>query len=279
MSRADSAARALASVLRRLDVAQENEHEFTAEAEGSSRPRLFGGLVAGQAAVAAARTTPGFELHSLHAYFLLPGDPALPVHYNVTPLKRGKNFHACQVLGRQAERIIFSMQASFQRGGSGFEHADPMPEASPPEELADLSLAYWGGAGPIQLRDCDEGELARAAESGMRRIWMRPWTAPGEDPVLHMALLVFASDMTLVRTGVMQHPEFHGRRWGASLDHALWFHRPPRFDDWVLYAMRSPAAHSGRPLITGSMYSRDGTRIMSSAQEGLFRAQPKEVPP
>lgn len=272
MHRADSAARALASVLRRLDVAQENEHDFTAAAEGSNRPRLFGGLVAGQAAVAAARTAPGFELHSLHAYFLLPGDPALPVHYNVTPLKQGKNFHACQVLARQNERIIFSMQASFQRGGAGFEHADPMPEATPPEQLADLSLAYWGGAGPIQLRDCDEGQLARAAESGMRRIWMRPWTAPSDDPVLHMALLVFASDMTMVRTGVMRHPEFHGRRFGASLDHALWFHRPPRFDDWVLYAMRSPAAHSGRPLITGSMYSRDGTRILSSAQEGLFRA-------
>lgn len=271
MSEGDSARRALASVLRRLNVTRTSEHEFVADAEGSNRPRLFGGLVAGQAAVAAARTTPGFVLHSLHAYFLLPGDPALPIQYLVTPLKRGKNFQACQVLGRQGERVIFSLQASFQRGSSGFEHADPMPEAPAPDTLEDLNWGYWGNGGPIQLRDCDGG-LAKAAEHGVRRVWIRPWSPLGEDPVLHMALLVFASDMTLVRTGVMQHPEFHVRRWGASLDHALWFHRPPRFDDWVLHVMRSPAAYGGRPLIHGAMYAKDGTRILSSAQEGLFRA-------
>ena len=268
----DGATRALNDVLRRLNVAREDELCFTAEAEGSTRPRLFGGTVVGQAIVAASRCAPEFELHSLHAYFLQPGDPALPVRYVVSPLKQGKNFQAWQVLGWQADRIIVSLQASFQRDAAGIEHGDKMPEAPAPSLLTDQSLAYWGGDGPIQLRDCDAGNLAAAAARGMRRVWMRPSASLPDDPILHRALFVFASDMTLVRTGILEHPEFHGKRWGASLDHALWLHRVPRFDDWHLYVMHSPAAHSGRPLILGALYRRDGTRVLSTAQEGLFRA-------
>lgn len=273
MEHEDEGARALASVLRRLNVQRIDTLRFTAEAEGPGRPRLFGGMVAGQAAIAAARTCAGFRMHSLHAYFLLPGDPALAVDYEVSPLKHGKNFQACQVIGRQADRTIFSLQASFQRDGEGFAHTDAPPEAPPPETLPDISLPYWGGVGPIQLRDCDGGDLARAAVRGQRLIWMRASAPVPDDPELQLGLLVFASDMQLVRTGILQHPEFHVRRFGASLDHALWFHQPPRFDGWILQTMTSPVAQQGRPLIFGTMY-RDGARILSSAQEGVFKPSP-----
>lgn len=274
MNGQDSASRALTDVLQRLNVVREDEFCFTAQAEASNRPRLFGGMVVGQASVAASRCAPDFQLHSLHAYFLQRGDPALPVRYVVSPLKQGKNFQAWQVVGWQAERIIFSLQSSFQRDAQGIEHDDAMPDAPPPEDLVDARWEYWGGEGPIQLRDCDAG-MANAAERGMRRVWMRPRGPMPADLLLHQALLVYASDMTLVRTGVLAHPEFHGKRWGASLDHAFWLHRPARFDDWHLYVMHSPAANSGRPLILGAMYGRDGKRVFSSAQEGMFRA-PKD---
>jgi acyl-CoA thioesterase-2 len=269
-----SADSALAALIARLDLKPLTATRFRAEAEGSARPRVFGGLIVGQAAVAAARTVTGMAMHSLHAYFLQPGDPAAAVEYEVLHLKDGKNFHARQVLGRQGERIIVSMQASFAREQPGFEHADPMPEAPAPEQVEPLTLGYWGADAPVQLRDCDRGSLAESARNDRRRLWLRPAHALPDEPELHLGLLVFASDMTLMRTGLLPHPQLHQPpRIGASLDHALWFHRPPRFDDWLLATMRSPAAHSGRPLILGAMYRRDGTRVMSVAQEGLIRPQ------
>jgi acyl-CoA thioesterase-2 len=272
MMKEDGAPNALHGVLSRLNVAREDELCFTAVPDGSARPRLFGGMVVGQAVVAASRCAAEFQLHSLHAYFLQPGDPALGVRYFVSPLKQGRNFQAFQVIAKQDSRIILSLQASFQRGAAGIEHADQMPESPPPDQLADQSWGYWGGDGPIALRDCDGGDLAVAAERGIRRVWMRPCAAMPDDPALHLGLLMFASDMTLLRTGILEHPSFHEKRWGASLDHAVWLHRAPRFDDWHLYAMQSPVAHSGRALILGALYRRDGTRVLSTAQEGFFRA-------
>lgn len=275
--------KAIASILKRIDVQREGEgDDFHAAASRQPGPRLFGGLVAGQAVVAAARTVSGLSLHSLHAYFLQPGDPEQPVRYRVERLKEGKNFHARMVTGHQVhtpsdggparDRIIFSMQASFVRGGDpGFAHQDPMPEAPVPEEVSHQGWGFWGAASPVELRDCD-GSFERSAERGQRRVWIRPAAALPEDPILHLGLMVFASDMSLVMTGLLPHPELRRRpRGGASLDHALWFHRPPRFDDWLLYTMQTPAAHDSRPLITGAMYRRDGTRVASVAQEGLIR--------
>jgi acyl-CoA thioesterase-2 len=221
--------------------------------------------------IAAARTVSGLSLHSLHAYFLQPGDPDLEVRYRVQRLKEGKNFHARMVTGMQNDRVIFSMQASFVRPEPGFAHQDSMPEAPTPESVGDSGFGFWGASSPVRLRDCD-GSFERSAERGMRRLWMRPAAPLPEDPVLHLGMLVFASDMSLVMTGLLPHPELRRRpRGGASLDHALWFHRPPAFDDWLLYTMQTPAAHDGRPLITGAMYRRDGTRVCSVAQEGLIR--------
>jgi acyl-CoA thioesterase II len=265
--------KAIAALLRRLDVTPDGPDRFAAEASRGGMPRLFGGLVAGQAAVAAARTVPGLGLHSLHAYFLQPGDPALPVTYAVERLKEGKNFHARQVVARQADRVIFSLQASFQRNEAGFSHQDPMPAAPAPETLPDRGFGIWGGSSPVRMLDCD-ASFEEAAQNGMRRVWLRPAAALPEDPVMHLAVMVFASDMSFVMTGLLPHQELlrgRVRGGGASLDHAMWIHRAMPFDDWMLYTMQTPAAHGSRPLITGAMYRRDGTRVASVAQEGLIR--------
>ncbi len=265
--------KAVASLLRRLDVTPDGPNRYAGQASKSGGPRLFGGLVAGQATVAAARTVPGLGLHSLHAYFLQPGDPALPVTYTVDRLKEGKNFHVRQVIGRQEDRVIFTLQASFQRGEAGFEHQDPMPAAPAPETLPNRGFGFWGVTSPVRIVDCDPS-FEEAAQNGMRRVWIRPAAALPEDPVLHLGVIVFASDMSLVMTGLLPHPEMMRGRirgGGASLDHALWLHRPVPFDDWMLYTMQTPAAHGSRPLIHGAMYRRDGTRVASVAQEGLIR--------
>jgi acyl-CoA thioesterase-2 len=231
--------------------------------------------------MAAARTVSGLSLHSLHAYFLQPGDPDREVRYRVQRIKEGKNFHARFVTGHQLtaatesapaqERVIFSMQCSFVRSEPVLSHQDAMPEAPAPEDTGDSGFGFWGASSPVRLRDCD-GSFERSAERGSRRMWIRPAAELPEDPVVHLGMMVFASDMSLVMTGLLPHPELRRRpRGGASLDHALWFHRPPAFDDWLLYTMQTPAAHDGRPLITGAMYRRDGTRVVSVAQEGLIR--------
>jgi acyl-CoA thioesterase-2 len=224
--------------------------------------------------VAAARTVSELQLHSLHAYFLQPGDPALDIHYRVERLKEGKNFHARHVVGSQGERVIFSMQASFQRPEPGFAHQDPMPEAPAPESIGGSGMGFWGAASPVQLRDCDGGDFERSQQNGLRRVWMRPAAPLPEDPALHLGMLLFASDMSLVMTGVLPHPELRRRpRGGASLDHAVWLHRFVPFDDWMLYTMQTPAAFGSRALVTGAMYRRDGTRALSVAQEGLIRVR------
>jgi acyl-CoA thioesterase-2 len=279
MSEQNVADKAIASLLRRLDVRADGTDAFTGEASNSGGPRLFGGLVAGQATVACARTVANMHLHSLHAYFLQPGDPAQPVHYQVSRLKEGKNFHARQVIARQGDRVIYSMQASFQRAAPGFAHQDPMPEAPAPESLRTRDWGFWGATSPVLMRDCD-ASLDEAAERGMRRVWMRPAAALPEDPVLHVGMLVFASDMTFVMTGTLPHPELRRRpRGGASLDHAMWFHHVTPFDDWTLYTMQTPAANAARPLITGAMYRRDGTRMASVTQEGLIMERPRREAP
>lgn len=275
MNEASVEQKAIAGILKRLDVRTDPDagsgDAFIAEPTRQPGPRLFGGLVAGQAAIAAARTVSGLSLHSLHAYFLQPGDPEQEVRYRVERLKEGKNFHARLVTGVQGDRVIFSMQASFVRPEPGLAHQDPMPEAPMPEDVGDSGFGFWGASSPVRMRDCDGG-FERASERGLRRTWIRPAAELPEDPVLHLGLLVFASDMSLVMTGLLPHPELRRRpRGGASLDHALWFHRPPAFDDWLLYTMQTPAAHAGRPLITGAMFRRDGTRVVSVAQEGLIR--------
>ena len=266
-------AKVVESVLRRLNVRPDGNDTFVGGTTSGGGPRLFGGQVAGQAVVAAARTVEeGLSLHSLHAYFLQPGDPALDVIYRVERIKEGRNFHARQVLGRQGDRIIFSMQASFLRPQAGFSHQDPMPDVPMPESLPDRGALHWGGFSPVQMRDCSAEDGAHPRKSGLRCVWMRPAAALPADPTLHLAMFVFMSDMGLVSTGAMPHPELRrGQQSAASLDHTLWVHHAVAFDDWMLFTMETPAATGSRPLVTGAIYRRDGTRLISVAQEGLFR--------
>lgn len=273
----------LANLLKRLALETDGDHAFVG-ASGAGEGTLFGGFVAAQAAVAAGRTVlVERRLHSLHGYFLRPGRHGVPIHYRVEPVREGRTFSTRLVVARQAEEAIFTLTADFTRNEAGLEHqVSTLPEVPPPDGLPDWEDAraqlLGKGAqrrndGPIEVRMCE----VESPEPGVRmppyrRVWMRPRGVIPDDPLLHAALFVYASDRTLLRTAA----RMHGLGWklgvGASLDHAVWLHRPARFDDWILFASESPVAHGGRPLLLGAMYQRDGTCIASVAQEGLIRA-------
>lgn len=245
--------------------------------------RLFGGLVAAQAVVAAARTVEEKPLHSLHAYFLRPGRPDRPIRYEVARTKEGRNFHARQVVARQQalsseerDEVIFQLQASFTTPVAGVHHQAPMP-AAPDPESAPSRDALRGRPEqdmPIEVRMCDPIEGGEALPPALR-VWMRPRGALPEAvegldaALLHLALLVYASDRTLLTTAWRPHAG-RGPMAGASLDHALWIHEPPRFDDWHLFAMESPVASAGRGLAFAGVYRPDGRRVATVAQEGTL---------
>lgn len=234
------------------------------------RERLYGGLVAAQAYVAAARTVAVGPVHSLHVYFLRPGESSLPIRYEVERIKQGKRFEAREVRAYQGEKRILQMLASFTDNGPGVEHHDPMPEVPRPESLPNRDQAR-GKPGwqehPIDIRT-DDPRGERAAPDYW--IWMRPMQPLPRDPIVHTAVLVFATDRALVRTAAMPHPDA-GEFTGASLDHAIWFHGAIDFSDWHLHAMHSPAARHARGLVLGSIYGSDGRRVASTAQEGAIR--------
>ena len=254
------------------------------------RHRLFGGQVAAQAVMAAGRTVDlcdAQQLHSLHAYFLRPGRAGEAIRYDVARSKDGRNFAARSVTASQGDEVIFSLQASFTRPEPGIAHQEArMPEAPDPDDISEDGpwRAFRGGdseqrrrfwsmfRGPVEMREVPrpprrEGERPVS----LRRVWIRPRGPLPEDPLVHAAVLVWVSDRSLIGTGAAPHPELR-RGGGASLDHAMWLHHPPRFDDWLLFVMESPVANAARALIHGSMYRRDGTRVASIVQEGLIRA-------
>lgn len=257
-------------------------HTFAAST-GTGEGRLFGGLVAAQAVVAAGRTVDGGSLHSLHAYFLRPGRTGEPVRLLVDRIRDGRTFTTRRVVVEQRGEAIFNLAASFARPERGIAHQDPMPEAPPPDGLPDweeMRARALGNANrlrpgqPIEIRVCEpeEPEPGRTLRAE-RRVWMRPRGVPPEDPLLQAALLVYASDRTLLGTAARPHGLGWGHRSGASLDHAVWLHRPVRFDDWMLYVTRSPVAYAARGLVLGAMYATDGVHTASVAQEGLVRVR------
>ncbi|MBW2279337.1 MAG: thioesterase family protein [Deltaproteobacteria bacterium] len=269
----------IAKLLRRLDLAAAGRDEFSSPNPGDGR-RLFGGLVAAQSVIAAGRTLgedPAERpLHSLHAYFLRPGRPGVPIRFAVTRLKDGRNFAARTVFAWQEDEIIFTLHASFTRPEDGIAHQDAMPEAPPPES----SHPHERDGHPFEMRHCDsELEDRELAEAGTplparRRNWMRPRGPVPDDRLVHTALLVYASDRKLISTGARPHGLVHGRRRAASLDHAVWIHGDFSFDDWLLFDMQSPVARNARALVYGAFYRPDGVRIASVAQEGLIRGGP-----
>jgi acyl-CoA thioesterase-2 len=256
------------------------------------RQRVFGGQVAGQALVAAGRTVEQGVIHSLHAYFLRPGDPAIPILYEVDRIRDGRSFTTRRVVAIQHGRAIFNMSVSFHTPEPGLEHQLPMPECPPPEALPTWEermarvlespasrdhpeLKRWLERDrPIDIRFVDPVDLFDPEKAAPReRVWMRADGSLPDDPLLHQCVLAYASDMTLVDTALRPHgiAWMDGTLMVASLDHAMWFHRAVRADEWLLYAQESPAAAGARGFTTGQVYARGGGIVASVAQEGLIR--------
>jgi acyl-CoA thioesterase-2 len=253
--------------------------------------RVYGGQVVAQALVAASRTVADRAPHSLHAYFLLAGDPAEPILFEVERVRDGRSFSTRRVTANQRGEPIFVLAASFQVAEDGLEHQAEAPDAPPPEELVDpeaaLALiaeparkslqALFDRVRPIEFRPMDlrryaplrPGETRAAKQS----VWIRIGGPLPDDPAIHTAALAYLSDMTLLDTALVAHGYaiFDGRHQVASLDHALWLHRPCRADDWLLYAQDSPSAGGARALTRGALFRRDGALVASVAQEGLIR--------
>ena len=241
--------------------------------------RLFGGLVAAQAVMAASATVARGDLHSLHAYFLRPGAHQVPIRFVVHRIRDGKTFTTRRVVAHQGGEAILGLESSFTLPETGISHQDAMPEAPPPEQVPDweqlrAAMLHQPEAlrpQPIEVRTCDPDDPDGKPQPASKRVWMRPLGPVPDDRRVHEALLVYASDRTLLSTASRPHGLPWGKRMVASLDHAMWLHRPARFEDWVLYASESPVAHAARGLVLGAMYDRSGTRIASVAQEGLVR--------
>jgi acyl-CoA thioesterase-2 len=279
---------ALETLLSILDLEPLEENLFRGQSPQVGWQRVFGGQVVGQALVAAARTVDGRTVHSLHAYFMRPGDPAVPIVYQVERLRDGNTFTTRRVTAIQHGQPIFAMAGSFQIDEPGFDHQLAMPGVPPPEdlpseaELKDLYLhraapsvrAYWERPRPVELRPVDlRHYVSRDRLDPTQYIWVRAAGKLPDDRHIHRAVLAYLSDMTLLDTALFAHGRFifdHDLQV-ASLDHAIWFHRPFRADEWLLYAEDSPSASGARGFTRGSLFSRQGELVASVAQEGLIR--------
>jgi acyl-CoA thioesterase-2 len=286
---------ALDDLIDLLDLEPIEENIFRGVSPDEKRQRVFGGQVAGQALVAAGRTVDQAtgdqrrDVHSMHAYFLRPGDPSVPILYEVDRIRDGRSFTTRRVVAIQHGRAIFNLSASFHVHERGLEHQAPMPEAPAPEALptwkermsewADRLGEWYERPRPIDWRYVSD--LARRGEPRQARqqVWFRADGQLPDDPLLHACIVAYASDMTLLDTVVLP----HGLTWEddvqmASLDHAMWFHRPFRADDWLLYDTHSPTASGARGLATGSIYRRDGSLAVTVTQEGLIRLPAARAP-
>ena len=245
------------------------------------RPRVFGGQVAGQALVAAGRTVDEDKnVHSLHAYFLRPGDPTVPIIYEVDRIRDGKSFTTRRVVAIQRGEAIFNLQASFHVHEEGLEHQVPMPEAPPPETLPRSDEMQPPATGrlwsrqPVDIRYVEGPPWEREpAEPARQLVWIRADGELPDDPVLHTCVVAYASDYTLLGASLVPHGRSYFRDdvMMASLDHAMWFHRPFRADEWLLYSQTSPSASGGRGLSYGAIFRQDGALAVSVVQEGLIR--------
>ncbi|HEX8496727.1 MAG TPA: acyl-CoA thioesterase II [Actinomycetales bacterium] len=277
-----------------LDLLDLDELEPDAQGQdrfvGASQPqphgRVFGGQVLGQSLVAASRTVDtGRPVHSMHGYFLRAGDSSEPITFAVERLRDGRSFSARRVHAIQFDRPILSLIASFQQPAPGYEHQDEMPQVPGPEELPtthelighlDHPVArFWAGERPFDLRHVEGPVYWRpgAERVAHQAVWMRATAPMPDDPLLHRAVLGYASDYTLLESVLRR----HGASWAlpgmkaASLDHAMWWHREARVDEWLLYAQASPSASGGRGLGIGRIFSRDGRLVASVGQEGMLR--------
>ncbi len=282
-----SAQSALDDLVALLDLEAIEVNLFRGVSPDENRQRVFGGQVAGQALIAAARTVeePDRLVHSLHAYFLRPGDPTHPILYEVDRIRDGRSFSTRRVVAIQHGRAIFNLQASFHDHEAGPDHQIEMdPDLAPAESLPDFHTRmapfrdrlgdWYARPRPIDLRYVDGDPLGRIDNpSTSQHVWMRADGRLPDDPVLHACVVTYASDMTLLDTTLLP----FGLSWDderiqmASLDHAMWFHRPFRADEWLLYQQRAISTGSARGLAGGAIFTGDGRLVVDVVQEGLIR--------
>jgi acyl-CoA thioesterase-2 len=279
--------KALEDLVDLLDLEAIEVNIFRGVSPDESRQRVFGGQVAGQALVAAARTVDdsGRLVHSLHAYFLRPGDPTVPILYEVDRIRDGRSFTTRRVVAIQHGKAIFNLQASFHRPEPGLDHQLPMDAGVPsPLDLPDFPtrmeryrdrLGDWlDRPRPIDTRYVVMPQERRGPQRPEQQVWLRADGTLPDDPVLHACVVTYASDMTLLDTTLLPHG-FHSwseeRVQMASLDHAMWFHRPFRADEWLLYDQASPSTSDARGLAMGQIFTEDGRLAVTVVQEGLIR--------
>ena len=266
--------------VRNLDVERVGHDWFVGEPD-RTEGRLFGGQVIGQAALAAGRTAPDPTLHSLHAYFLRPGRPDATIEYSVERVRDGKTFTARRVLVRQEGVPICDVTVSFVHPEDGISHQEAMPEAPDPDTLQDARIAYpnkdgtlWP-LGPFEWRTAEHPDkVAAAGEPTVVQEWGRVRLPLPDDPQLHAAAIVYISDAGSF-AGIERRYGWEGasHKASASLDHAIWIHRPVRWDGWLLMVTENPVAHAARALSYRQFYTRDGVHVASVAQEAVFRRE------
>jgi acyl-CoA thioesterase-2 len=261
---------------------------FRGESRDIGSPQVFGGQVLGQALMAATATVQERIVHSLHAYFLRRGDFKSPIVYEVDRARDGNHFSTRRIVAIQHGEQIFNMSASFQSPESGLDHGSQMPDVPPPEKLPDAESYYRNVLGdiparlrrllevkrPFEFRPVQAPSYLRAQESApLKQVWFRAVDELADDEALHRCLLAYASDFNLLDTAMMPHGVSlaTANLVIASVDHAMWFHRSVRVDDWLLYSTDSPSASGARGFARGSVFSRDGRLVASTCQEGLIR--------
>ena len=250
--------------------------------------RVFGGQVIAQALVAASRTVEGRAPHSLHGYFILGGDPSAPIVFDVDRIRDGRSFTTRRVVAIQHGQAIFTMAVSFHHDEPGMSHQARMPEVATPEQLpneADIKQRvlplmpdpvrrYYERERPIEWRPVElDRYLGKKIENGRFHVWIRATAQLPDEPAIHQCVLAYASDMLLLDSALIPHGRtvFEKTLMAASLDHALWFHRPFRADEWLLYAHESPNLSGSRGFARGLIFAGDGSLVASVAQEGLLR--------
>jgi acyl-CoA thioesterase-2 len=266
---------------------------FEGRSQKMPHGRVFGGQVLAQCVMAAGITVGDIDgdgprpIHSLHGYFMRPGDDTLPIRFAVEEMRDGRSFSTRRVHAVQKGAPIMSMVCSFQERAGGLDHQEPMPQVPGPERLTSLAETFRGSADPgarhvatarpIEIRPVESNMFVDAGpeQVAANHVWMRAVDGLPDDPLVHSAVLAYASDYSLLEPVLRR----HGLVWSdrrlrvASLDHSMWFHRDARADDWLLYAQESPSAISGRGLSIGQIYAQDGTLVATTAQEGMVRVK------
>ncbi len=283
---------ALGRLVETLELERLEINLFRGRSPDDGWQRVFGGQVVGQALRAATHTVEGRFAHSLHAYFMRPGDPKIPIIYEVERTRNGRSFSTRRVVAIQHGKVIFTMGCSFHMDEPGLSHQMDMPDVPDPDDLPgekevrnrlldkmpEPIRSYWKKERPVEVRPVDINRyIAPDRDSPVQYAWLRPTgNLPGDiekDLDLHQCAIAFATDISLLDTALVPHGRtiFDPRLALASIDHALWFHKPVLFDDWMLYCTDSPVASGARGFTRGTLFTRKGELIASTAQEGLIR--------